>query len=261
MIQMGIDRIEITKYDEIHFPNKQLLGSRVTNNSGASWAEAYMLLAKLFEKHIPDFNPEKPNPDEICELIQFLSEVLYALAERRSLAVLWPIPNWTSIRERLPIELLLPIDQLFSGFHNISTNSPYLQTTVTRDSVERFQEVIRSDLFENYAKSRSLLERLTNNENKAVKYVNEAAQALCDQYSRLLQRRNLITSLLPFTAKVVSNTLGELPGHVAEFASTVASQWENANQQLVIYELDPIVKKIVSSKMRHVPNDLIGNPS
>ena len=106
---------------------------------------------------------------------------------------------------------------------------------ILSDDVKVFHELIKSDLFERYASSQELLESSDEDEQSVLRSIVADAKALRFRFSRLLDAKRILLSLLPITASLIDTVYGKFPGSLAKIFGDALTQALKSRQRITIY--------------------------
>ena len=115
-------------------------------------------------------------------------------------------------------------------------SSLFTQVQMDTENVNRFREIIESDLFAKYVSCQSEFDDPDANLPMVLDNVARAGRDIVRRNPALLQLRKSGASLLSFTPKLIDAVFGKLPGAVADVASKVGLEFLENRRRLVIYD-------------------------
>ncbi len=242
LIQTGANVIEI-----IDDPSKLLGKSRTINqrvlpsnkeNYGKISKSIYGIFSK-YSKNIPKNNKKLLNTLKNTEML--ITDLLYSVEQGSDLIYIGEIPNIIQFKSSIHPDIYYPLTTLLSSIttHNVFIPSPI--SSIPKSEVNRFDEIIKSDIFLEYSEKQKLLSKYSF--NKVVESIKIGAEKLIASNPNILGIYNNLTSLIPLS-KLINPQLGE----IAEITSNVMANISGENKNVVIYMYKDITLEVFKNK-------------
>lgn len=153
LFQAGVDEFVIDNYNlrnltGLVMPN--FLSERFVPVNDSIWDEKWNTLHDTFEQYAPDGYQTSEGFAPVVVAESFLADLLYALEERVRIVTMLEPPDELDLKDLLPDELLLPTTNLLASFEDENVEVTIPRTTVSAENVERYEEILDSDLFSRY---------------------------------------------------------------------------------------------------------------
>jgi hypothetical protein len=187
-------------------------------------------------------------PSERVRIEAFLIDLLYALARRTSFIQVIPRDS-DLVPLHLPSQLDLPLHRLVQSFESVQPEVAATAVAITASNAARFQEIMSSQVFEEYVAGHRQLENTSEKPREVEKAIREAARRLQRRNARLLKLQKVPVSILPATTRLIDAVFGALPGKLAELASNLLGAWLSQNQRIVVYEFSEPERQIIHSRV------------
>lgn len=236
MIQAGVDELQFVHPLEKDKPSSKFLLDRVMVRGGSEWAQAFTLLLDVFGSYLPDNYLNQRQYRDVVGLQNFLVDLLVSLRCGENLIRLSPMPDLKEVQNKLPAELLLPLEGLFSTFVDINADSILPRVEIDRDNIGLFQQIIASDLYKQYEAEHGGLDTTDKAVEHAFPRIRDASHRLLEGSPRLLRLGKTVASILPISEQVIEAIFGKLPGALASSSSKFLEKWLAQRRRLVIYQ-------------------------
>ena len=179
----------------------------------------------------------------------FLADLFTAMDRKAAFLAVGGLPDPADIEQLVPPELFLPLRTLAAGFENTSVASTVPTIAVGRDSIERYQAILQSDVFTRYVHAESALEEISYDIPSALNGVLQTAQSLVRINPHVLALRRSGIAVLTVTPKLIDAAFGKLPGALADFGAKLGITYLDERRRIVIYDFQ---KLMFESTLRHV---------
>lgn len=186
--------------------------------------------------------------DELHRIINFIADLLIAVERKCAVISFKGIPDIKDLRSKLPAELYLPIYTLLNSFQEISMVTPIPKVSASREQVERFREILESNVYANYMEKHSLLGSSSKLTNSTLKSLNSISKNVVNKFTDSVKLKKISVSLLSTSANLIETIWGKLPGSVANFAIRLFSSIDT-DKRVVVYQTDSIDKELIISRI------------
>ena len=249
--QAGIDEFIISGWErDKGQPKSEFIRKRT---KGISWKKIkhnYEVISSLFSNYLPDGWINKKEYSSIVSLQYFLIDLMSAMRTGSSLITANGIPDIAQVQAIFPPEIALPISNIFSSIEDMNTTSPIPQMFIPREDLQRFNNIIMSDLFSEYVSAQALLDDSKEPIHSSLSKIISTGRNLFLANPKILTLRKNILGVIQVTPKIVDNVFGKLPGALAELASNLGISILESRKRVVIYDLGFIFRDILLSLIR-----------
>lgn len=241
--QAGIDHFVLHPRPELEpqRPTSKFMQKRTSMESTDSWGKNWSEIRKAFSIYLPDNWWRDDKYSEVWSWIAFISELLGAIQSRACVLSVAGVPDTTGLEDLAPPELLAPLKNLAAAFEPISVPSIVPIHAVSREHIDRYQQIIAGDLFANYVGSETRLDDNSSQVPAVLDDVLTRGRALVKENSRLLSLQSSIAGLLSITPKVVDALFGKLPGVIADIATKLGGQYIESRMRIVVYDFQDVM--------------------
>ncbi|MDA2933333.1 hypothetical protein MYX82_03210 [Acidobacteria bacterium AH-259-D05] len=252
IFQAGLNEVVLfgQDRDKEGFPSTKFVESRVSKLPQTHYAKYHMPLDSLFKSMLPDDYEDKKEYDSIPRLKNFISDLLLAMDIRAGLIQCLPTPDLNRLEAVLPEELFVPIRNLLLTFEQESLDLPIPRMSVRTDEVERFQEIIESDLFSEYNAAQIGIDRVQLPRPQAITEIGRTGRNLFKANAGLLGLRKATLWLLEVTPKLVDGFFGKLPGVLSGLGSDLGKRLLEQEHRVVVYKGDLFLFDLLRRNLR-----------
>lgn len=243
--QAGIDKFVLPQLKEEHRPKSLFVTNHTSYINENDSKNHYQILDNAFSNYLPEDWKAKEEYRNLFGLENCLTEMIDAMATGTSLLTVNGIPDPVEYEHLLPSELSVPITALVSSFQEVSASSLVTQVQMDAENVNRFREIIESDLFAKYVSCQSEFDDPGAKLPMVLDDVARAGRDIVRRNPALLQLRKSGASLLSFTPKLIDAVFGKLPGAVADVASKVGIEFLENRRRLVIYDFKSSFQQVL----------------
>lgn len=247
IIQSGVETLELIGEYDRGVELSPFASKRLSFRTPEEFAAIFLLIDQTFRHYFPNLDIDKDSV--LFHLKVFLVELLLAARLKGNMVTLSELPEPKALESRLPPELLLPIKCLLSGLQTNTPCVPSIRQTFTLQDIELFEEILSSRLFRQYEDSHGSLEDSNILLARAVESIGRKSRKLADKYPRLLRLKRVIVSALPLSSPIIESVFGKLPGKLAEFCTSLLSEWLEQERRLVVYQFDDLLEATMRSRM------------
>lgn len=216
-----------------------------SEKSDSNWEE----VRESFSKYLPAEWYRDDRYSGVWEWNAFIADLLDAMEHGASLLSLGGVPEISDIADLIPTELLVPLQILHSAFEPASAPSTVPTTAVAKESIERFQEVIVSDVFSDYVNAEVKLDDASSSLPVALNGVLISAKKVVQKNPHLLAVRRTGVSVLSFTPKIIDAAFGKLPGALADMAAKLGITYLEDRRRIVVYDFRDILRGALWSNL------------
>lgn len=234
--QAGIDKFVLPQLKEEHRPKSLFVTNHTSYINENDSKNHYQIIDNAFSNYLPEDWKAKEEYKKLFGLTNFLAEMIDAMATGTSLLTVNGIPDPVEYEDLLPSELSVPITALLSSFQEVSASSLVTQMQMDTENVNRFREIIESNLFVKYVSCQSEFDDEGAILPMVLDDVARAGREIVRRNPVLLQLRKNGVSLLSFSSKLIDAVFGKLPGAVADVVSKVGIEFLENRRRLVIYD-------------------------
>jgi hypothetical protein len=222
-------------------PTSEFLLKRTSMIDATRWDGHWAEVQNAFSAYLPEEWHRNDKYVKVRKWRAFIVELLDAMNERACLLAVNGVPDVAGLEELIPAELLVPLENLMQAFEPIGAPSTAPSLAVSRDQIERYQQILSGDLFASYVRSEEGLDDGAAPALAVLDDVRARAQALVRRNPRLLSLRSIDIGLLNYTPKLIDVVFGTLPGVIAEVATKLAGLYLEDRRRVVVYNFRNIL--------------------
>jgi hypothetical protein len=247
--QAGIDEFMVPELEETLRPTSDFLVDRTSYVAAKRSDKHWRVVDAAFSAYLPDDWEQNIEYSSVWRIQSLVVDLLDAMSAGASLLAPDGIPDMAEIEMQLPDELSIPVRSLLSAISELPTSGLVFQRTVASEDVERFNEIISSDLFSKYAAAHSLLDSLDAPAPQVLPMVVSSARSIFRRHKKLLKLRTSGIGILQLTPKFVDTVFGRLPGLLAEVAAKLGGSLLESRRRIVIYDFEATLKDVLISNL------------
>src|SRR6266702_899276 len=214
-------------------------------NSDSNWKE----VREGLSKYLPEEWYRDDRYSGLWEWNAFIADLLDAMDHGASLLSLGGVPEISDVVDLIPTELQVPLKILHSAFEPASAPSTVPITVVAKESIERFQDIITSDVFSDYIDAEGKLDDASSSLPAALNGVLKSAKQVVKKNPHLLTVRRTGVSVLSFTPKLIDAAFGKLPGAIADVAAKLGLTYIEERRRIVVYDFRDIIRGALWSNL------------
>ncbi len=245
--QAGIDEFVLYETDWSPLPSTEFIKKRTLLRSIHD-THATEVLAS-FSKYLPSGWHQDERYLPVMHVCIFLSDLLDAMANNSSLLLPSGLPKIKKIKPLLPSELRVPVVNLLGLLKPIAVAGLGQSHNVEREDVERLQEILRSDLFQDYSKDQALLNDAATPLPSALSSIIRTANELSQRNSRQLSVRKSAAAILRLTPAIVDTVLGKLPGSLAGAAAKLGLETLEDRRRVVVHSCKSMLRQLKTDEV------------
>lgn len=255
LIQTGANLIEIIDDPTHFFSSSKTIEQRLLEADRENYKKICIRTENIFIKYANFYKNNKELKDTLHDLKMLIIDLIYCSRKGSDFIFVGDMPSLEKYENILPSELYFPIKNLLSFIENgsIFITSPI--GIIPSSEVRKFDSIIKSDIYVDYAKSQQML--FNNNIDNVKENIRIASEKLIASKPLFLSIYNNITSLLPLT-KLINSQVGEFANIAKDFL-TKNTALDN-RQNIVIYRYKDIAlnhfKKTYDISFQRLEDDL-----
>lgn len=203
-------------------------------------SETLLNLSKLVS-----FDAEDEKSKKASAIIHFIGDLICAMQNDASVINASGIPTVSDAEKYLHPELAIPVSTILGQFVRTEELLPAPTMSVTRENVQRFQEIFDSDIYENYSNLHRNLELSHYEPTGVIQEIRAAGSSVLNVGGSILAKRRVSMNVLKIVPKVVDAAFGKLPGTIAQLAGDTASSYMDKEKTIVVYQFEDWVNEYV----------------
>lgn len=247
--QAGVDEFLVPDSKDRPTPKTDFLAARTLYIPREDTEKHWNLARAAFSAYLPDGWERKEEFSAIWPLESFLVELMDAMSAGACVLSSSGIPDLGEADALLPSELSIPLHNLLAAINDFQTPSPVPQKAIPTEDIQRFNDILASDIFSNYVSAQYSLEDSSTLLEKSLPTVASSARLVFSRTPQLLQLRKTGLGVLQLTPKLVDAVFGKLPGALADLAAKLGSDFLEQRRRVVIYDFRSSVKDVLFSNL------------
>lgn len=251
MIQCGVEKFEIPIHVRPRHrvkPNStrpNFLKARIQYFYDKKVIKSQIAVSDAFSRFLPQNYHNNPEFSNIVNLENFIQDLVYAAERKTSCMTLFPVPKIDKLENHLPPEILFPVKNLLNSFETLNPSLPYPKLSVKSSDINKFEQLINSDLFSRYVFQHGKLEQSSIPTKNALMQVVDSGKGMLQSNLDFLQVREMTISVLPITAQLIDVVFGKLPGTLADYLANLLMGLLQSEKRIVVYQLNSIFEDLV----------------
>jgi hypothetical protein len=236
--QSGIDKFLMFPFNVEALEITDFVKKRISLLSNDYLKNNYGIIQKWFSEFIPKDDKNKESSVSITRLIWFVQDILTSMDLGSSMLTIVEPPSLNELSSKLPYQLLVPIQNLFSCIKYETVDVPVPRQTIMTDDIRRFQEILNSNLFLRYSSAQEEMEHNKSVTLKVVNNISKVGKQIFENNQTLFTIRRTVLSVLPATPILIETAFGKLPGAISKIACDCIQNLIKQKRNLVIYNFD-----------------------
>jgi hypothetical protein len=247
--QAGVDRFILPVLTEYDPPASDFVRSRIAYLSTDQSRKHGVAIREAFSRFLASdyYRDEAYSP--VWTLEAFLGDLMDAMESGSALLAISGAPDQSELERLLPPELLLPIGHLLDSFEMVETPEIVPRSSLDREQLERFQQVLSSDVFSGYVSAQSALDEATRSLPVALDTAIKAGREVVKNNPTLLTLRRGSAGVLSVTPKLIDAAFGKLPGALAEAAAKLGISYLEDRKRVTVYDFREVIQRIFLSNL------------
>lgn len=244
----GVDNIQSSS---IPSTTKTKLITKIDSKTfSEEWSKCNSKIGVITEKYITN-KSSKETKEAIGNVSHRISQLFYAMQTNSGILTFSPL-NQIENKEHLPIELIYPVDILYSSVQTQNANLPIVKFDLEKKEFKRLIDVLESKEFNNYKEAQTEIELNRNLTIKTVKLIEKAGKELYTKNSRILNLRENLIKAIPLSSKVIDLFFGKLPGMLTEHSGKILTEYLKINKTIPIYNCDSMLTELLNYRLKKV---------
>jgi hypothetical protein len=224
--QGGIERFVTPLRSKLDQPIDQFISRRVSHPK--------LQDPELFDK-LMAFRPNGETNNSVM-VLPFMHDLIMAMENTASVINISGIPSIAEVKKCFAPEIALPICNILSALTVNDELLPAPSHVASRDSIDRFKELLESDVYANYASAHREIDYSAN--TTAIAEIRSRGADLIKAGKGVLLGRRVSMKVLTVVPKIVDAAFGKLPGTLAQVAGDLATKFLEDKRSIVIYQFD-----------------------
>jgi len=251
MIQNGVKEFEILQYSDIHsdlIKKPKFISDRISLTSNKNVYKTNKIIDETFRNNILLGNKKFNNLDILLNVLNirtFLENLFLALERNTSIVYIPKMPNLILAKDLIAPKFFYNLQLLYNSFDLEEAKLPLPKTSVNLENVNIFQDIIQSDLFDDYVSTHIELENNKLVKRKAIQHLIKRGNILYQKYIKSLSLKNIKIALLTITPEIINTIFGKLPGRLAEYSANLLDKRLKEDKRIVLYHFNPIFQDIL----------------
>ncbi len=188
----------------------------------------------------------------ISVVSRFLANLTFAASTRRAMVSTLGIPRLQELEGVVHPDVLIVVDHLFAAIETVSVPSPVPKLEVPARAVRQLDDVLGSDLFNEYCRSQ---EGLANGEvataSASVRLKNSAV-SLARRFREVVTVRQTLLRMLPVTKALVDTVAGSIGEAVTDSLGSALSGLLQENRRVVVYSFHDVFEGLYTSRLKRI---------
>lgn len=241
--QSGVDHFILDIPKKYYHQKSQFVKSRITYLPKQKTNHHRDPIREMFSRHLPPNWERDEAYSSVWGLSAFLGDLLSSMEAGCALLATLGLPDPSRARPLLPAAALLPIEQLLDSFEVVTCPGLALRGSFDRDHLERFQQVLLSDLFTGYMTAQSALEDELRSVRPSLEGAAIAGGKVVERHPALVALRRGSIAVLSFTPKLIDAVFGKLPGTLAEAGAKLGASYMEERKRVVVYDFRAFLER------------------
>lgn len=234
----GVDNIQSSS---IPFLTETKLIRKINSKTfSKKWSKCNNNVSGITERYITRKSSDATK-EAIRNVSHRISQLLYAMQTNSGILTFSPL-NKMDNKDLLPLELIYPIDILYSSVQTQNANLPIVKLDLEKKELKRLVEVLKSKEFEIYKEAQMEIELNKNLTVKTVKRIEKAGKDLYVKNNKILNLRENLIKAIPLSSRVVDLFFGKIPGLLTEHSGKILTDYLKLNKTIPIYNCDSMLR-------------------
>lgn len=254
--QGGIEKFLTPLDARTENPTDQFISARVSKPRDFDTE----LLSNLISL-LPEVDDEEHNAKALM-VLSLLHDLMVAMQNSAAVINVSGIPSAEDIKREFPPDISASLCALFSAFKPSDELLPAPAQVISRDAVSRFEDILSSGVYRQYAAAHELVE--VEKSASALAEVRRTGAQLLKQGGSVLASRRVSMNIISVVPNLVDAGFGKLPGSLAKFAADLANRFMEGRKNVVVYQFGDwtneyaLAAVLQSMKRSKGPSDAFG---
>ncbi|MEQ1532935.1 MAG: hypothetical protein HOO97_02030 [Sideroxydans sp.] len=237
--QGGIERFVTPLRSKSDQPIDQFIAKRISTPK----QQDSELISKLMA-----LRPEGAN-NSSWVVLSLVHDLIAAMENNASVINISGVPSIGEVKKCFAPEIALPICNILSALKANDELLPAPSQVASRDGIDRFKELLASDVFSHYASAHREIDFTTN--TTAIAEIRSRGAELLKAGNGVLLGRRVSMNVLSVVPKIVDAAFGKLPGTLAQMAGDLATKYFEDKKNIVIYQFDDWANEYTRASILH----------
>ncbi|NBQ68718.1 MAG: hypothetical protein EBU46_07770 [Nitrosomonadaceae bacterium] len=242
--QGGIEQFVTPLRSKSDQPIDQFISKRISTPK--------QLNSELFSK-LMALKP-KGDKDNSWMALSFVHDLIVAMENNASVINISGVPSIAEVKKYFAPEIALPICNILSALKAIDELLPAPSQVVSRDGIDRFKELLESDVYSHYASAHREMDFSTN--TTAIAEVRSRGADLLKAGKGALRGHRVSMNVLSVVPKIVDAAFGKLPGTLAQVAGDLATKFFEDRKNIVIYQFGDWANEYTHASILHATQNV-----
>lgn len=258
MIQCGIEEfvmINCNPSRDLPQCNSEFLSKRIIFDCDLckKYLQIQENLWPLFEEYFVRAQIEGTSDTKVHVARNFLTDMLFAMKTNLgSVAITSPTPDIERLKTTLNPELFYPLRNLILSIENDDLELPLPTQSISSQNVQRYEEIIDSEIFSNYAISHQNFQNSSITKPNAFAQIRKNATKIEKQFGHYVNLKNMAINSLHLIPTGVELFGGKIYGTVTEqllkIIEPIFKDTLTNNRRIVTYKLSPITEDLLNTR-------------
>ena len=202
---------------------------------------------------MPLFEYEKTENQKarLSMVASFIHDLIEGMQNNASIINVSGIPSVAEVKALFPPEISLPICGILDQLKVAEELLPAPALTSSRESVDRFREILESNVFSNYSRAHEELDFANSKEDIVLTNIKQKSIEVVKTGKDFLTRRRASLNVIPVLPKVVDAAFGKLPGILAQLAGDLAAKYLDSKRNIVIYQFNDWANEYANDQLAY----------
>src|SRR6266536_719231 len=182
--QAGIDEFLVADVEGTPGPRSTFLLDHTRRLPKEKTRQSHDLIRSALSRHLPSGWERNDQYSAVWGMQAFLADLFDAMGTGAAVLSPWGIPDIAETHELLPSEFAVLLSNLLGGIQVLTSTSPIPQRFVPRDDLERFNQILTSDLFGEYVSKQGQLDDANYTVSTALQDIAIAGRKVFSRYPR-----------------------------------------------------------------------------
>ncbi len=254
MFQSGVDGFRFYGDNYERFVDSDFIRKRIVKESYNKISLIDDELKALITNKYLKSTPTKLENTSLGQLRHFLSDLILALHTKRSMVTTLGIPNTFELEKYLKPEFILFLNNLFNCISTINIESPVPILSFEKKEIEIFEEIIRSDLFEEYVSSQKELENRDNKLSDVILYIKDKSINLIKKFRQNVYLKDHMIKVVDIGDNAVNTFGNKITSFLSKNLSNELKSMLNNDKRIIIYNFNHIFTEIFMQRLSKIKN-------
>jgi len=181
--------------------------------------------------------------------LSFMHDLIMAMENKASVINVSGIPSIEEVKRCFAPEVAQPICGILSYLKKNDETLPAPSQFIGRDNIERFKDLLDSNIYSGYSSAHKEIEFSTSAE--AISEIRNKGADLLRAGKGVLLSRSVSMNVLSIAPKIIDVTFGKLPGTLAQVAGDLAAKFFESRRNIVIYQFKDWANEYSDASISH----------